>query len=114
VRGVVRPVFEGVYVVVVGLLTAVATRDPNEFRPSLWVAALALCLPAMIVVLPALYLVAAGAWNATGADHGGIAWPVTATYVLVLCIAALANVVLLRWVTARTRRHALATAQRNT
>jgi hypothetical protein len=113
VRGAVRLLFEGSYVVAVGVLAAFATLDPNDIRPSLWVAALLLCLPALIVVLPALYLLAAAAWNATGADSGGMAWPVTTTYVLVLCIAALANVVLLRWLTARTRRRALATGQRN-
>ncbi len=63
-----------------------------------------LCLPAMLVMLPALYLLAAIAWNVTGADHGGTTWPVTATYVLVLSVTAIVNVLLLRWLSDGRRR----------
>ena len=59
----------------------------------------------LLAVLPVLYLATATAWNVTGADNGGLRWPVTATYVLVLTLAALLNVALWRFATT-TRRGA--------
>ncbi len=101
-RSQVGHTVEVAYVVAVGVITFLATRDPNHFRRGWWVASLVLCLPAMVAVLPVLYVAGAAAWNITGADHGGTAWPVTATYVAVLILAAIVNVVLARW---RLRRH---------
>ena len=89
------------YVVTVVVLAAIATSDPNEFRPPLFVAALVLCLPALIAMLPVLYVAASTAFNLTGADTGGTGWPVTATYAVVLGLTAVLNVVLLRVVLRR-------------
>lgn len=91
------------YVGGVAVLAAVATSDPNHFRHWAFVAALVLCLPALVAVLPVLYVAASTAFNVTGADSGGTRWPVTATYVVVLTAAAALNVYLLR-VFARRRR----------
>jgi hypothetical protein len=59
--------------------------------------ALLVCLPAMVPCLPVLYLAGAAAWNLTGANHGGPAWPVMLTYTAVAVLAACLNVVALRW-----------------
>jgi hypothetical protein len=59
--------------------------------------ALLVCLPAMVPCLPLLYLAGAAAWNLTGADHGGPAWPVTLTYTAVAVLAASLNVLVMRW-----------------
>jgi membrane protein implicated in regulation of membrane protease activity len=88
---------EAAYVAGVGMVTFLATQHPNHFRPNWWIAALVVCLPAMIAMLPVLYVTGAAAWNITGADNGGVAWPVTATYVGVLVLAAIVNVAVIRW-----------------
>ncbi len=88
-------------------LTTFATSD-RHFTGWAWIAALLLSLPALLAMLPALYLTAAAAWNATGAGDGGTMWPVTTTYALVLATAAVLNVILLRLVTkVRARRQGL-------
>jgi hypothetical protein len=43
-------------------------------------------------MLAPFYVVVSKAWNATGADHGGITWPVTAAYVVMFTAAAVLNV----------------------
>jgi hypothetical protein len=102
--GGIRVVAEVLYVATVAALTAAATWDPNHFDNTLWVLALLLCLPALVAALPVLYLSAATAWNLTGADDGGVGWPVTATSVVVLCATAAVNVVGLRLLERRRRR----------
>ncbi|MFN8022505.1 MAG: hypothetical protein U0Q03_13345 [Acidimicrobiales bacterium] len=91
-----RPVFATSYVVLVMVLTAVATADPNEPRTQMWLAAMALCLPALVPALPLLYVVLSIAWNVTNADDGGSTWPLTVVYVIALGGAAVANVALVR------------------
>src|ERR1700709_1491381 len=98
-----RRVLEIVYVVGIAALTTVATWHPNAFRQGAWVAAIVLTLPAFLATLPILFLLAALAWNLTGADSGGVGWPVSATYVLALTVAAVLNVLFWRMVT-KTRR----------
>jgi uncharacterized membrane protein YqjE len=97
-----RRIVEIGYVIAIAALTAFATSNPNEFRNGAWIAALVLSLPMLLAALPVLYLAAAVAWNLTDADNGGLRWPVTATYVLVLVLAALLNVAL--WRSATTTR----------
>ena len=43
-------------------------------------------------------------WNITGADHGGITWPVTAAYVVMFTAAAILNVGLVSIVVDALRR----------
>ena len=80
------------YVAVVAILAIIATSDPNNIRPWAFIAALVLCLPSMVLVLPVFYIAVSTAFNITGADNGGTTWPVTATYVAVFTIVAVLNV----------------------
>lgn len=95
---------EACYIVAVMLVTAVAMSDPNHPRLPLFIAALVVCLPALVGGLPVLFGAGALAWGLTHADSGGVTWPVTATYTAVLGLTALANVMIVR--TRRRTRHA--------
>ena len=93
---------EVAYVGVAAALMAFATAGGDAAdHVRLFQVALAVCLPAMVPCLPLLYLAGAAAWNLTGADHGGPAWPVMLTYTAVAVLAAVLNVVALRWWRAR-------------
>lgn len=88
------------YVGTVGVLAATAFPGAGRFG---WAEALALLLtlPALLVALPAIYLLGSGAWALTGADEPGAAtWPVTLAYTVVLVTVAVANL----WLVARLRR----------
>jgi hypothetical protein len=87
---------EVAYVVMTGTWMWLAVADPNRIRPLLFVTALVLCLPAMVVGLPFLYLAGGLAWNLSDADNGGPRWPVTLTYVVMELVIAVANVFLVR------------------
>ena len=93
------------YVVAVATLMAIAMADPNHPRIGLFVLDLLLCLPALIVVGPLLYLLVAVVWNVTSDDSGGSTWPVSVTYVLAVLVVAAANVVVLQRI---GRRRAIA------
>lgn len=82
-------------------LMAIAMVDPNHPRVGLFVIDLLLCLPALIVAGPVLYLLVAAAWNLTNADSGGSTWPVTVAYALAVGVAAAANVVVLQRISRR-------------
>jgi len=103
-RSASRWVIEVGYVVTVAALAAFATSNPTDFRRWAWGAVLVLCLPALIPMLPVLYVAASTAFNVTGADNGGTHWPVTATYVVVLTLAAILNVGLFRLITKTRHR----------
>lgn len=79
------------YVATVGVWTVLATRAPDDFDVTLWRAALAASLPAIVLVVPVLYVVTSTVRNLTGSG-----WPVTASYVVCLVAAATANVLVLR------------------
>ena len=49
-------------------------------------------MPSLLLLSPAFYAVVGNVWNVTGADHGGITWPVTAAYVVMFTAAAILNV----------------------
>jgi hypothetical protein len=98
-------VIEVAYLGGVAILATVATSDPNHPRRWALLAVLAVCLPALVALLPVLYVAVSTAFNVTHADNGGTRWPVTATYVVVLSVAAATNVILVLCVTrARQRR----------
>ncbi len=80
------------YVAAVMLITALATADPNHLRPVLFIAALVICLPAMAPALPIFYVAAAAMWNVTDAANGGLLWPMTAAFTLLLGATACGNV----------------------
>lgn len=84
------------YVAAVATLMAIAMADPNHPRVGLLVLDLFLCLPALIVVGPVLYLLVAVVWNVTSADSGGSTWPVTGAYVVGVVVVAASNVVVLQ------------------
>ena len=88
-----RSIVEVAYVATVAILAVVATNDPNDVAGRVLVVAVVLTLPSFWVLAPVAYLVIAGVWNATGADHGGPTWPVTTAYVVLLIAAAVLNVV---------------------
>ena len=92
IRGQRRLAFEVLYVAVVVVLTTIATSD-RHFTKWAWIGALLLSLPALLAMLPVFYVTAATAWNVTGAGDGGTMWPVTATYVVLLALAAVLNVI---------------------
>ncbi len=95
---------EAAYVALAGGLMAVATAGGDMAdHVRLFQIALLVCLPAMVPCLPLLYLAGAAAWNLADADHGGPVWPVMLTYTAVGVLAALLNVMALRWW--RTRHH---------
>lgn len=101
------------YVAVVASLAAVAFSDPHRGFSWQEGAAMVLSLPALVPLLPVLYLVGAAAWNLTGADSGGPMWPVTVAYSLVFAGIAAANVVLVTALTAAlARRHGGGTGRR--
>lgn len=105
VRIWVRSVLEVGYVASVAILAIVATSHPNHKAYPAFDFALALSLPSLLLLLPALYVVVSKAWNVTGADHGGITWPVTAAYVVMFTAAATLNVGLVSmFMDARRRR----------
>jgi len=88
----VRSAIEVGYVATVAILAIIATADPNNKVDWAWTATLVLCLPSLITLLPVLYLAVSKAFNMTGADAGGITWPVTAAYVTVFTLMAVMNV----------------------
>ena len=88
----VRSVVEVGYVAAVAILAIVATSDPNHKAHGVFAATIALCMPSLLLLLPAFYAVVSTAWNITGADHGGTTWPVTAAYVVMFIAAGVLNV----------------------
>jgi hypothetical protein len=85
------------YVAVVAGLAAVAFSDAGSRFTWQEGAAMVLALPAMVLLLPVLYVVGAAAWNLSGgAGDGGPTWPVTVVYTLAFAGIAVANVWLLR------------------
>jgi predicted Co/Zn/Cd cation transporter (cation efflux family) len=96
------------YVMAVATLMAIAMADPNHPRIGLFVLDLLLCLPALIVVGPVLYLFVATVWNVTNADSGGSTWPVTVAYVVAVVVVAAANVVVLQRIGRRRASHLIA------
>jgi hypothetical protein len=101
----VRSTLEVAYVAAVAILAIVATADPNHIAFPAFDLVLALCMPSLLLVAPVLYVVVSRAWNLTGADHGGITWPVTAAYVVMFTAAAVLNVGLVSMlIKARKRR----------
>jgi uncharacterized membrane protein YjjB (DUF3815 family) len=91
-----RSIFEVGYVTAVAVLTTVAASNPHEFRRGAWAAVLVLSLPALIPMLPVLYIAGSTVFNITGARDGGTGWPVTVTYMAVFIVTAVVNVVFLR------------------
>ncbi len=101
----VRSVLEVGYVASVAILAIVATSDPNHMAYPAFDFSLALSMPSLLLLSPAFYAVVGNVWNVTGADHGGITWPVTAAYVVMFTAAAILNVGLASMlIDARTRR----------
>lgn len=101
----VRTVVEVGYVASVAVLAIVATTDPNHIEYPAFQLTIGLCLPSLLLLLPVFYFVVSSAWNATGADSGGITWPVTAAYVAMFTAAAVLNVGLVSIaIDARSRR----------
>ena len=89
-----RPTMVG-YVSLVAVLAVVATADPNDQRIGAFRAVMVLCLPAMVAVLPVLYVVVSTVINVTSSDDGGVTWPVTVSYVVLFVAAAMLNCLLL-------------------
>lgn len=87
------------YVATVAVLSAAAYDDPSAtlswFPEGLM---LLLLLPALLPMLPVVYLGGAFAWSLTEIGDGGPMWPVTTLFVLLFGAVALVNVVLVRWV----------------
>ena len=101
----VRSVLEVGYVASVAILAIVATSDPNHMAYPAFDFSLGLSMPSLLLLSPAFYAVVGNVWNVTGADHGGITWPVTAAYVVMFTAAAILNVGLASLlIDARTRR----------
>jgi hypothetical protein len=97
-------IIAAVFVLVVGVLGAVATANPNDLRPWAWVAALVLTLPLTPLCVVLIYAVTPIAWNLTHADNGGPTLPVTLAYTACFVLTAMANVALVEaWRRRRTR-----------
>jgi hypothetical protein len=92
VRICARTTLEVGYVATVAILAIAATSDPNRIAYPAFDFALGLSLPSLLLLAPVFYVVVSRAWNLTGADAGGITWPVTAAYVVVFTAAAVLNV----------------------
>lgn len=108
VRIWVRSVLEVGYVASVAILAIVATSHPNHKAYPAFDCALALSMPSQLLILVPFYVVVSTAWNSSGADHGGITWPVTAAYVVMFTAAAILNVGLVGiLIDARQRRRAV-------
>ena len=91
-----------VYVGVVAALAAGAFSDRDAtFSWGTEGVAMLLTLPALVVALPAVYVLGAAIWNVTGADNGGPMWPVTVVYTLMFAGVAVANLWILRQVLRR-------------
>jgi hypothetical protein len=99
-----RSGIEVTYVATVAILAIVATTDPIHKVRWAFIAAILLCLPSLLPLLPVFYVVVSSAFNATGADRGGTQWPVTAAYVAVFTLAAVINVVLVGAVVTSRKR----------
>jgi hypothetical protein len=84
------------YVVLVAVLTAASFHEAGQGFSAVEAATLVLLLPTVLVALPVIYLVGAGAWAVTDAGGGGPMWPVTVVFVLMLGSVAVANLWLLR------------------
>ena len=93
------------YLLVVTVLMALATADPNRPRLGLFVASLVLCLPTMLAALPVFYFFLAMAWNLTDAGNGGPKWPVSAAYVVAIGLVAVGNVFVVRRAHRRRRKN---------
>ena len=87
----VRSTVEVGYVATVAILAIVATAHPNHIAYPAFDLTLALSMPALLALVPLFYGVVGNAWHLTGADHGGITWPVTAAYVVMFTAAAILN-----------------------
>jgi hypothetical protein len=96
-------VLRGAYVGVPMVLVFAGEIDPNHPRPALVIAALVMCLPAIVVTMPFLYIGLAGLWNVMGDNRTGPVWLVTLAWVVVVGVTAAGNLWLLdRWRASRT------------
>jgi len=105
-RGPARTVAFAGYVMLVMGLMAVAMADPNHPRLGFFIASLAICLPTMVPALPVFYVALAAVWGLTGADNGGMTWPVTAAYVSAVGLIGMGNGSIVRLGLRRHRQHA--------
>jgi hypothetical protein len=87
-----RSVAEVGYVATVAVVALIATRDPNHLAYPAFDVAIGMCLPSLVLLYPVFLAVVGNVWNVTGADHGGVTWPVTAAYVAAFSTAAVLNV----------------------
>jgi phage gp37-like protein len=89
------------YVAVVTVLVAVAFRSSD--RGFSWPegVAMVLTLPALLVALPAIYVIGAGLWSITDAGDGGPMWPVTVGFAVMFGGVAVANTLVVRAVARR-------------
>ena len=90
----------GLYVAVVAVLAARSFWSRDQGFSVTEALAFALTLPAMLVAIPAVYVLGAAAWSVTDAGDGGAMWPVTVAFTLMLAGTAVANV----WVVRRLVR----------
>jgi hypothetical protein len=86
----------GLYVAVVAVLAGASFHHSGQGFSAFEVATLVLLLPAVVVALPVIYLLGAGAWSLTDAGDGGPMWPVTVAFVLMFVGVAVVNLWLLR------------------
>ena len=97
-------VWRAAYVASVATLTAFAAWNPNDPRVGLLWLSFVFTLPTSIALLPLFYVVAAIAWNVSGADDGGRTWPVTLTYAAALTAIAVASQLVVMRLRRRTTR----------
>ncbi|MFL6139253.1 MAG: hypothetical protein ACJ74O_15820 [Frankiaceae bacterium] len=98
------------YVLAVVALAASAFADRDAAFGWAEGSAMLLTLPAIVVALPAIYVVGAALWSITDAADGGPMWPVTLAYALMLGGTAVGNLWLLHRLSARRRRPAAPSA----
>jgi hypothetical protein len=91
------------YVTAVAALAVVAFAHPGDDPGWANVAVAVATLPALVPLLPVVYVLGSATWNLTGADHGGPTWIVTVVYTALFTGAAVANVVVVRLLLHRLR-----------
>ncbi|MFN8193554.1 MAG: hypothetical protein U0R80_04630 [Nocardioidaceae bacterium] len=93
-----------VYLVLETVLAAVAFSSQQD-RPLVeWVAFL-LLLPSVVVAFPVIYVGGAVGWSLRDAMPGHPMWPVAVTFAVLMLATAVLNVLVVRTVAARLRRH---------
>ena len=79
---------------------------PGAIRRLTVQSAIALTIPTLLVLIPAIYVVVPIVWHVSGIDTGGPTWPTTVAYVACFAAGASVNVLVVHRLVGRLRARA--------